>query len=341
MALPLQRINFPNVDHGKESTGKRDWGLNNIWYIQEKIDGSQFSFSAHADEAGERRMTFTCGNSERTRDAVMFKKAIDVLMLSRDVFALDWVYHAEMLTSKRQNIVDYDRMPPRFVVIYDITPVEGYLGIEDIASEAQRIGLEHVPALYHNTIAQALGPGGEVNPHEKCLELVQAIDRGEIKSMFGGKPEGVVLKCPGFVDPRGKLVNVKTKYVTPQFEEVRHLKKPAKTKQSIDEFLIWVGAHFDLPARFAKGRQHLAVRDILDGPEYLVLLRAELDLDLIKEQDGLIRSFIENEWPAWRNVRNELWYRDDPLYAEIMASEFDQVYERLRARVLVAARARL
>jgi hypothetical protein len=343
--LPEGRIAFPSIDHGKTSTGNRDWRTNPHWYIQEKMDGSQFSFSAHAGENGERYMVYTCGNAVRTRDAALFRKAIDVLWQLRDDLTLGWVYHSEMLTATRHNIVDYDRMPRHFVVVYDISTEKPYTGIDEIERECTRVGLEWVPAFVKNT-------DPEVNPHTKCLELVAAIDRNEIKSMLGGKPEGVVLKCPGFVDPKGKTTNVKVKYVTPRFEEVRHLKKPERRRQTPTEFIAWVGAHFDLPARFSKARQHLAQRDDVletDTPEYRKLLEEELDRDLKKEQSEMIRAFIENEYPTWINPRHEAAFIDDPLFpmikivrddeGKILDAGRDETYTNLLPHVLAAARA--
>ena len=318
--IPPNRIKYPSISSSTTATRKREWKTNCNWYIQEKIDGSQFSFSTHITENKDkkqiREMVYTCGNTERNSDAALFKKAITVLEILKYNFTPDLVYHAEMITSKRHNIVEYERMPHHFVVVYDISNEKQYFSIEEMIKECQRAGLEFVPAIYTNT-------NPEVNPHEKCLELIKDIEEGRLLSILGGKPEGVVLKCSRFVNLKGETVNTKIKYVTSLFKEIRHVKKPTRTRQSIAEFISWVGEHFNLPARFAKGRQHLEIRHNItkDTPNYYEHLCKELDSDLIKEQSDLIQAFIENEYRIWKKPKNIEAFKEEELYKSIAQME--------------------
>jgi hypothetical protein len=333
---PETHTYFPSIDHGKASTGKRDWAANPRWYIQEKIDGTQFSFTATGSG-----VVFSCGKSVRTDAAAMFRRAIGLVQFYyvRGLLCNDHTYHCEMLETIRQNIVEYERVPKNYFIVYDISrQVDGstrYFGVDELVEECERIGFEYVPAIYVNT-------DSGVNAHEKALELVRAIDAGGLKSVLGGTPEGVVLKCPNFIDAKRRVVNSKIKYVTPKFEEVRHLKKPERNRQTITQFVEWVGAHFDTPARHLKAEQHLASRQDItrDSANFREAYLAELDADLIKEHSEMIRTMLQNESPTWLNPRNERHYNNDPLFAPLRAVEsFDVIYTLLLPEVCRAARA--
>lgn len=86
---------FPSIDTGKRS--KRPFlGKNRLWYVQEKIDGSQTSFQVSKDRS---KVRFFCGKAERhfdtEDDASLFKKMMVMVRTKRPVLNSNFVYHCE------------------------------------------------------------------------------------------------------------------------------------------------------------------------------------------------------------------------------------------------------
>ena len=114
--------------------------------VEEKVDGSQFSFGRFDGELRVRSK-----GKEMIPDAPekMFQLAVDF------VRTLDlregWTYRGEYLSKPKHNALNYDRVPNGNVILFDInTEEEGYLSYENKKSEASRIGIEISPFLLVN-----------------------------------------------------------------------------------------------------------------------------------------------------------------------------------------------
>lgn len=143
--------------------------------VEEKVDGSQFGFGllpTNTDDAGNPVDVVHYEIPEigigphslkiRSKGCVMlvdapekmFQRAADtVLELARKLH-LGWVYRGEYLARPKHNALAYDRVPEKYIVLFDIqTEDGGFLSYEDKVVEATRLGLETVPRLFSGRLA--------------------------------------------------------------------------------------------------------------------------------------------------------------------------------------------
>ena len=119
-------------------------------YVQEKIDGSQFSFALDYDGV------IHC----RSKGAVMnpidppklFKKSVKTAVELASKLNPGWVYRGEALTSPKHNCIDYGCVPPGGIVLYDVeksyneeNKMHNFLNNEELYKEAARLGLIVAP----------------------------------------------------------------------------------------------------------------------------------------------------------------------------------------------------
>ena len=146
--------------------------------VEEKIDGSQFSFGVIAGVLRARSK-----GQEILLDGPiegMFERAIEVVRELSPLLHPEWTYRAEYLSKPAHNALAYERVPARHLIVFDVnTDHERYLSYEDKATEADRLGLEVVPLL---------GAGIYSTPGEIAGLLTR-------QSALGGQlVEGVVVK---------------------------------------------------------------------------------------------------------------------------------------------------
>ena len=93
--------------------------------IEEKVDGSQFSFGIFDGEVKVRSK-----GQQLVVDAPekMFTKAVEQVLARQELLHDGWTYRAEYLRSPKHNTLKYDRHPNGHLVIFDIaTSEETYL----------------------------------------------------------------------------------------------------------------------------------------------------------------------------------------------------------------------
>lgn len=252
---------YPSITALKEKN-KRSWFSKKIgeennhkWYIEEKIDGSQLS--VFLDE-NEHKLKFYNKNTEVCPTNYAFSKAISMLSQNKIINSLnpDYIYHGESVRQNRHNVIRYETTPKYYFIVYDIFKIsdKSYLSREDKEEECKRLSFACVPVLYFNDIA-------EINPYDKCHELIQMIEKEELHSCLGGPIEGVVLKHHAYVS-KGKKIATKLKCVTDTFKE-RHKTKQCSNDYSADEYLEKLGKSFNTEARFQKAYQHLREKNKL------------------------------------------------------------------------------
>ena len=150
--------------------------LNQDYYIEEKIDGSQLSVGFIDDV-----ITFQCRGKDISSEQKCFSKSVVMLKYNQDKLNKNYIYYGESLTSNKHNIITYSRMPLFNFMIYDIYDrVNGtFLWYTDIHEECKRIGYEHVPFIM-------AGNGPYIS---KVKDMVE-----NMTSFLGGVCEGVVVK---------------------------------------------------------------------------------------------------------------------------------------------------
>lgn len=269
--------------------------------IEEKVDGSQFSFGVFG---AERELQIRSKGSVIIPDAPpgLFSKAVEYVKSIQALLNQDWSYRGEVLAKPKHNVLAYERAPEHNVIIWDIDRGgQNYLQPSEKAEEAKRIGLECVPLL---------GVGEIVNP----AALRSYLDR---TSILGGQNiEGVVIK-PKDYDKFGtdkKLLIAKL--VSEDFKEVHRAEwKMEHGEKGGRDILGILGAQYATPARWSKAVIHLKEKGLIEGtPRDIGKLVNEVCLDVEKEcKQEIMEQLYAWAWPQLKRalVRNlPEWYKE-------------------------------
>lgn len=289
-------------DYGKVyALGKRE--VHDIFHhpvvVQEKIDGSQFSFML--DPVSDQ-LLFKSRNQMLDPDdpPAMFRMAVESVIARRDALLPGAIYRGECVTRPRHNVLSYERIPQGGVILFDVrlTGIQSgdhatLTGLETLAAQAE---LEAVPSF-----------DVDVTTRTVFDELL------ETPSCLGGKVEGFVFKSTVLVDPHHRFERLKAKYVTGQFKEKMGSKKVSKRPGAspIDKLIEM----YATPARYAKAVQHLREDGRLkDGPEDIGPLMGEVSRDLLEECGAEIDAAILKAYrkQVVKGVSQRLpqWYKD-------------------------------
>ena len=148
--------------------------------VQEKIDGSQFTFGVidgvlHCRSKGatihlpttDKLFAGACATAHRLAEAGVLREG--------------WQYRGEAMMKAKHNTLEYARPPKDNVILFDVD-----VGLEtrlahprDLVAEVERLGLEVVPTFF----------AGEIT---NVVELKALLERESV--LGGAKIEGVVIK---------------------------------------------------------------------------------------------------------------------------------------------------
>lgn len=232
--------------------------------VEEKVDGSQFSFGMFDGELKCRSK-----GQQLVVDAPekMFAKAVESVKVIAHLLHDGWTYRAEYLQSPKHNTLAYERHPRWHLIIFDIaTGEECYLNYEDKAQEAARLEFECVPVMHYGNVTSA-------------EEVRIFLDR---ESCLGGcKVEGVVIKNYAKFSPDKKTLM--GKYVSEAFKEA-HGAEWKKTNPRSGDIVMDLAHMFKTDARWRKAIQHLREDGRLEGsPRDIGNLIKEVQSDVQKE----------------------------------------------------------
>lgn len=264
--------------------------------VEEKIDGSQFSFGRFDGELKFRSKGAVI-NAEYPEK--MFSEAVEV---AKSLNLKDgWTYRAEYLKSPKHNTLAYSRVPKSHLILFDInTGEEEYLSYDEKHNEADRIGLEIVPILFSGKLVEA-------------SSLLQLLER---ESVLGGqKIEGFVIKnYKRFGLDKKALMG---KYVSEEFKETHggEWRENNPTNGDIIKRLI---VQYRTPARWRKAVQHLQERGLItQSPRDIGELIKECQQDLIDEYTDEIKDALFNH--AIKHIQRGVagglpdWYKGELL----------------------------
>ena len=271
--------------------------------VEEKIDGSQFSFGLFADgyRARSKGAQLNLIAPEK-----MFIPAVEIIQSLPLISG--WTYRAEYMLKPKHNALAYDRIPTKHLIIFDINVGhEKYLVWDAKAEEATRLGLEIVPRLYEGLVT-------DIQHFRTLLET---------RSVLGGqKVEGVVIKNYHRYGLDKKVLM--GKFVSEAFKEVHAAEWKASNPASTDivEGLITM---YRTPARWQKALQHLRESgQIEDSPRDIGMLMREVPPDVEKECEQEIKAKL---WAwAWPKIRRGIihglpeWYKDELLKKQFNSS---------------------
>ena len=241
--------------------------------VEEKVDGSQFSFGVFDGELKVRSK-----GVEMAPDAPekMFSKAVETVLSLKEMLIPGWTYSAEYLQKPKHNVLAYDRVPKGHLIIFDIrTEEEQYASYEAKRGECDRMGLECVPLLFR----------GKITTPTMLLDLLERV------SVLGGqKIEGFVIKnYARFGADKKALMG---KHVSESFKEKHKVDFKEGNPGPADIVQRLINA-FRTPARWDKAIIHLRERGQLEGsPRDIGMLIKEAQKDLSEECSEEIRDAL-------------------------------------------------
>lgn len=269
-------------------------------FVEEKVDGSQFSFGNIDGEL--------CCRSKGKQIIIdapekLFSKAVDTARLVFPMLKPGWVYRAEYVSKPKHNTIAYGRVPKDFLVIFDICPaLETYLGPEEKRVEADRIGLESVPFFF----------AGKISSIDMFKDLLRT------DSFLGNtKVEGIVIKRYDMFLADKKVAMAK--YVSEEFKEKHGAawKLSNPTKLDIIQSLI---LELKTEARWTKAIQHLKeAGELEDSPRDIGKLIKEIPVDILKEEEEHIKDILFKY--AWKQIQRAVVSGFPEFYKEHLAKK--------------------
>jgi hypothetical protein len=271
--------------------------------VQEKVDGSQGSFSVINGELHIRSR----GSSVPvdTPDKLFNAFSLTAARLA-DEGKLEegWIYRGEVISTNRHNVLTYEWVPEGNFVLFDVDRgLQNYVSPEELKEIGEYLGLEVVPTLYEGE----LGSKGELD------ELLQR------ESFLGGEIlEGVVIKNYSRFTIDGKVMMGKV--VREAFKERHQKKSYREPKASVIERIV---EEYRTEARWHKAVQHLRDEGVLaHEPKDIGPLMKEISVDFEEECADEVAETL------WNHFRKEIlrgvqmgfpeWYKE-----QLTASQFD------------------
>lgn len=238
--------------------------------IQEKVDGSQFSWRWDGEDDLDLRSKGAV--IHRAAPDKMFARAVESVEGRLHKLHPGWVYRGEYLMKPKHNALFYSRVPEGNIILFDVeTEPDRFLPPEELALHADHIGLEHVTQF---TCAPT---------HEEYMKLL------ELESALGGvRIEGVVVKNYGQFGKDGKVLM--GKHVSEAFKEThkKEWKAGNPTARDVVQTLI---DELRTPARWGKAVQHLAEAGELEhDPRDIGKLIKEVQRDLEEEEVEYVKQ---------------------------------------------------
>lgn len=272
--------------------------------VEEKIDGSQFSFGIFA---GELRCRSKGKQLELDNPEKMFLSAVDTARRLQPLLIDGYTYRGEFLRTPAHNTLEYERIPNSNVIIFDIcTAEETYMNYADKLAEATRLGLETVPLLFEGRITEA-------------SEVFALMNRTSV--LGKAKIEGLVIKNYFKFGPDKKALL--GKHVSEEFKEV-HQGEWARKNPTNHDILALTAGDFKTEARWNKAVQHLAEKGLLTNtPKDIGNLMKEVQQDIEAECEAEIKARLY-KWALPHILRGVIKGIPDWYKSQLVAKQFEE-----------------
>lgn len=268
--------------------------------VQEKVDGSQFSFALVNGEliCSSKGAVLNIEAPEK-----MFKAAVDTVKELKPLLHEGWTYRGEYLAKPKHNALAYERVPLKHIILFDINDVqEGYLPYALVQTAGEILGLEVVPLIH----------AGMVDNIELFRSFLQRT------SILGGqKIEGVVVKPINYDQYGQDKKCLMGKFVSEEFKEV-HSGEWKKSNPTTSDIIGLLSTEYASPARWQKAVLHLRERGLItDAPQDIPLLFKEVNSDIVKECEAEIKEKLFKY--AWSHISRSAtrglpeWYKEQLL----------------------------
>lgn len=272
--------------------------------IQEKIDGSQFSFGVfggvlHCRSKGQQIVI--------DAPEQMFRHAVESVQAVQHLLIDGWTYRAEYLEKPKHNALKYDRVPKGHLILFDINDGhESYLPHGPVVSAAVRLGFDAVPQFF-----EGIWQGGQ----QGLFQLLES------ESCLGGpRIEGLVVKSNSLYGPDKK--QLMGKFVSEVFKEI-HKKAWGESNPAGRDIVQRLIDTYRSESRWQKAVQHLREAGVVEGsPRDIGLLIKEVGPDVLKECDDEIKAALMH-W-AWPQIQRGIvrglpeWYKE-----QLLAQQFE------------------
>lgn len=242
---------------------------NHEYYVEEKMDGSQFSFGV-VDGVLECRSKSVMIDMDSVPGNFLPAVQTAQVLFAEGLLNRGLIYRGEAICKPKQNTLTYSRMPRGSIVLFDVEDSNGIPAIRaEKEIEAAAIGLEVVPVLWRGKVAD--------------LDVAALLDN---ESYLGGpKIEGFVVKSdePQWIVYGGKEQRLQIKYVSEAFKEF-HSKSWRSENPGRKDALSLVVSEIKSEARWHKAIQHM--RDegrLTDSVKDIGPLVAEIQRDLFDD----------------------------------------------------------
>jgi hypothetical protein len=245
--------------------------------VQEKIDGSQFSFGL-IDNVLRIRSKGQEMNPAAPEKLFARATATVLELQERGALVPGWTYRGEVLDKPKHNVLAYDRVPVGNVILFDINKgEEDYMDPDTLGFTAQAMGLESVRTF------------GIYEPGDLDLTGITGLLQ-ETSALGGNKIEGVVVKSQSLYGPDKK--RLMGKYVSEAFKE-KHSetwKSQTGAKATVMEQII---GKFKTTARWDKAIIHLREKGLIeDSPRDIPALMREVTEDVFREEGAAIAAML-------------------------------------------------
>lgn len=233
--------------------------------VEEKIDGSQFSF---ANLDGKLHCRSRSADIDLDNVNSLFGPAVDSAkrLFAAGALPDGTVFRGEAMHRPKHNVMCYGRMATGGVYLFDVELAMGtgtFARPADKIAMANEFGLEPVRVLASGAVA--------ADEARAMLDTVSVLG--------GGKIEGVVIKNYDLFTKDGKLAC--GKIVSSDFKEMHRREWKPVNRSSIEAELA---SKYCTEARWHKAVQHLAESgELKGGPEDIGPLMRELHRDVMEE----------------------------------------------------------
>lgn len=277
--------------------------------VEEKVDGSQFSFCMGED--GQIRFRSKGATIHPDAPDKMFANGVRAIREIADMLTPGWTYRGEYLRAPKHNALAYDRIPTRHVILFDVcTGKECYLGHDEKRVEAQRLGLECVPAMFSGVVS-------DIAAFRAFLETT---------SVLGGqKVEGVVVKQASVTRFGRDGKALIGKFVSDAFKEV-HAKAWKDSNPGPNDIINFLGEKYRSQARWQKAAQRMAEAGTLEGsPRDIGPMLKLVGPDIREECEDEIKDALFR-W-AWPHIQRMAvrglpeWWKEQLLARQFGGTE--------------------
>ena len=260
--------------------------------IEEKIDGSQFSFIS--EWSGDQKdapvlKCFSKSTEINLNDPGMFRPAVETAtrLWLAGLLEPGWHYHCEFLAKPKHNVLAYSRIPNNHLVLFDIKSANFYAPVALKHEIADKLGLEPVPVLFDGLLSDI---GSDTVP--KASEAIAHL-LGFDSVLGGQKIEGVVIKnyAKQHLDTQQEGSHPMTaKVVSDAFKE-RISCRPQRVKVGPGEEVERIVQALRTEARWVKAVQHLReAGQLANTSKDIGPLMKELHTDLETEEQDWIKQ---------------------------------------------------